>query len=62
MEPLGNAEAYGHSLKDDEGSVSVEDELDELERGLDTLEEEELNESGDNDQSGEGDDAYISSE
>jgi len=67
MQPLGDAEAYGRSLKDDEGSDAVEDDLDDLEKDLDTLEEEltDDNQSGDDDQSGEGDDnnsAYDSYE
>ena len=31
LEPLGDAEAYGHSLKEDEGPDTVEDELYDLE-------------------------------
>ena len=39
LEPLGDAEAYGHSLKEDEGPDTVEDELDDLEEEeLDMLE------------------------
>ena len=39
LEPLGDAEASGHSLKEDEGPDTVEDELDDLEEEeLDMLE------------------------
>ena len=55
MQPLGDAEAYGHSLKDDEGSDAVEDELDDLKKDLDTLEEQ----LTDDNQSGEGDDNNL---
>jgi hypothetical protein len=41
MEPVGDAEAYGHSLKDDddEGADDMEDDMDELEKDLEALEE-----------------------
>lgn len=42
MQPLGDAEAYGHSLKDDKGSDAVEDELDELEKELDAEEQQQV--------------------
>jgi len=61
LEPLGDVEAYGHSLKEDEGPDAVEDELEDLEEDLDMLEEQLVDENqsgddGDDGQSGEGDD------
>ena len=61
LEPLGDAEAYGCSLKEDEGPDAVEDELEDLEEDLDMLEEQLVDENqsgddGDDGQSGEGDD------
>jgi hypothetical protein len=57
MEPLGDAEAYGRSLKEDEGPDALEDELDDLEKDLDMLEEDnQSGDDGDDGQSGEGDD------
>lgn len=55
LEPLGDAEAYGRSLKEDEGPDTLEDELDDLEEELDMLEDQLIdeNESGDDNQSGE---------
>ena len=53
MQPLGDAEAYGHSLKDDEESDAVEDELDELEKELDAEEQLIEDQSGEDDHSGD---------
>ena len=52
-EPIGDAEAYGHSLKDDEEvSDAMEDDLDDFEKDLEALEKKLI----DDDQSGDGDD------
>jgi hAT family C-terminal dimerisation region len=62
MEPIGDAEAYGRSLKDDEvESDAMEDDLDDLEKDLEALEKQLI----DDDQSGDGgdnDSAYDSYE
>jgi hypothetical protein len=53
MEPIGDAEAYGRSLKDDEEeSDAMEDDLDDLEKDLEALEKQLI----DDNQSGDGDD------
>ena len=53
MEPIGDAEAYGRSLKDDEESGAMEDDLDDFEKDLEALEKQLI----DDDQSGDGDDS-----
>ena len=60
MEPIGDAEAYGHSLNDDEvESDAMEDDLDDLEKDLEALKQQLFDdESSDGDDNDSADDIY----
>jgi hypothetical protein len=57
VEPVGDAEAYGRSLKDAENdSDAIEDEMDEMEKVLQAIEEESEEIDLDNDSDSASDD------